>query len=405
MGSLCCKSCLVAETPTSPASAPMNQHQAHNQLGEGEGEGAVSTASQPYRLSSLSSLHPHSSIASVSSQQALVALVGDAESASQPSPSVSFVLTAEQQHSAAAEPFNVPTSPIAPQVLIPPLLQLDGFGSMDRLARRVLSSVSRDVSFTDRSSHADDTASNPLSPVMCLQHLERGEDEVGNKVINGYTMITTIGVGSYGKVKLGISNTNEDECVAIKILRRNKRNTGLDDIRREIEIMEKVNHPNLVKLTAVIDDPTVDKMYMVMEYVGGGTLMKNFVLRPPHQPFDAAMFRTRFLDVLHGLQYLHNHNVVHMDIKPENILVGEDGTCKLADFGVSTILQANFERDEDVLESMKGTPMFHAPEVVQGVPFHGKATDVWALGVTMYMCVYGRSPFSGASSSSHRYLR
>eukprot|EP00760_Papus_ankaliazontas_P009176 PhM_4_TR13977/c4_g7_i3/m.15593/K07359/CAMKK2; calcium/calmodulin-dependent protein kinase kinase 2 len=233
----------------------------------------------------------------------------------------------------------------------------------------------------------------PQAPVQFVTELIRGLDADGNKVVNNYVVLGELGTGSYGKVKLAIDMVTQ-QTVAIKVLNRTrlKKIGAHDSIHREISVMESMRHPNIVRLLSVIDDPSAEKMYLVMEYLPCGTLNED-IERASMDDFDILTFRRRFLDVLHGLQYLHNHNVVHMDIKPENILVGEDGTCKLADFGVSTILQANFERDEDVLESMKGTPMFHAPEVVQGVPFHGKATDVWALGVTMYMCVYGKSPF------------
>eukprot|EP00759_Apiculatamorpha_spiralis_P031930 PhF_6_TR33634/c0_g1_i2/m.49147 len=87
-----------------------------------------------------------------------------------------------------------------------------------------------------------------------------------------------------------------------------------------------------------------------------------------------------------------------MDIKPENILVGADGTCKLADFGVCTILSENFaleDTSKDILHTQNGTPTFFAPEMLCGDGFHGCATDVWALGVTLYVLVYGHLPFEG----------
>eukprot|EP00759_Apiculatamorpha_spiralis_P031932 PhF_6_TR33634/c0_g1_i4/m.49149/K00908/CAMKK1; calcium/calmodulin-dependent protein kinase kinase 1 len=87
-----------------------------------------------------------------------------------------------------------------------------------------------------------------------------------------------------------------------------------------------------------------------------------------------------------------------MDIKPENILVGADGTCKLADFGVCTILSENFaleDTSKDILHTQHGTPTFFAPEMLCGDGFHGCATDVWALGVTLYVLVYGYLPFEG----------
>eukprot|EP00760_Papus_ankaliazontas_P021791 PhM_4_TR18737/c7_g2_i1/m.65852/K07359/CAMKK2; calcium/calmodulin-dependent protein kinase kinase 2 len=169
----------------------------------------------------------------------------------------------------------------------------------------------------------------PTGPKI-ITEVVKHRDGDGNKVINNYVVITEIGRGSYAKVKLAI-NTNDETPVAMKVLRRHrKRVEHMEAVRKEIEIMSKRQHPNIVALHAVIDDPNSEKVYMVLEYVPGGTLTdlvaerKESAVATAAATFDAATFRTRFLDVLHGLQYLHNHNVVHMDIKPENILVGED---------------------------------------------------------------------------------
>eukprot|EP00760_Papus_ankaliazontas_P021795 PhM_4_TR18737/c7_g3_i1/m.65854 len=162
-----------------------------------------------------------------------------------------------------------------------------------------------------------------------VSELIRSRDDFGHKNLNEYAVIADLGHGSYAKVKLAI-DTTVDRPVAIKILRRGTKPKDADVIQQEITVMQRLHHPNIVALHAVIDDPNSEKVYMVLEYVPGGTLTdlvaerKESAVATAAATFDAATFRTRFLDVLHGLQYLHNHNVVHMDIKPENILVGED---------------------------------------------------------------------------------
>eukprot|EP00760_Papus_ankaliazontas_P027894 PhM_4_TR3461/c0_g1_i1/m.60260/K07359/CAMKK2; calcium/calmodulin-dependent protein kinase kinase 2 len=224
-----------------------------------------------------------------------------------------------------------------------------------------------------------------------------GYDADGNKTLNQYAIIGELGRGAYGKVKAAIDTTTE-QIVAIKILRRCTSRRGLavlESQRREVAVMEKLYHPNLVRLISVVDDPGAAKLYLVMEHVGGGTLQK--AIANSGERFNAITCRSQFLDVLHGLQYLHNKNIVHMDVKPENILICEDGSTKLSDFGVSAMIDGNFECDEDVMHNVKGTPMFHAPEVVRGDPFHGKANDVWAFGVTLYFSVYGTMPFSNST--------
>jgi [calcium/calmodulin-dependent protein kinase] kinase len=91
---------------------------------------------------------------------------------------------------------------------------------------------------------------------------------------------------------------------------------------------------------------------------------------------------------------VHHNHVVHRDIKPANLLLGCDGRLRIADFGVSS----EFHEAEDVvLENTVGTPAFHAPEVLCGDTFHGKAADIWAMGITLYFFVYGVLPFNDAN--------
>jgi [calcium/calmodulin-dependent protein kinase] kinase len=174
-------------------------------------------------------------------------------------------------------------------------------------------------------------------------------------------------------------------------------------VRQEIEIMQSLRHPNLVKLHSVIDDASSSKLYMILEYLQGGTLCTSPTLSDPRTSkntvcdVDIQRIRSQFLDVLHGLEFLHRRNVVHMDIKPENILLDVNGNCKLADFGVCQVLSDKVEQDEDILRNVQGTPLFFAPEIVQGVPYHGKAADVWALGVTLYIALYQSLPFEGTT--------
>jgi serine/threonine protein kinase len=104
---------------------------------------------------------------------------------------------------------------------------------------------------------------------------------------------------------------------------------------------------------------------------------------------DISVLRTNIHDMLCGLAFLHKNNIHHRDIKPENVLMGKDGECKLADFGVSSLL----DPDVDIVSTRDGTPLFFAPEMVKGTSYHGKPCDVWALGVTIYILAFNRKPF------------
>eukprot|EP00759_Apiculatamorpha_spiralis_P043289 PhF_6_TR40776/c2_g1_i6/m.61524/K07359/CAMKK2; calcium/calmodulin-dependent protein kinase kinase 2 len=315
-----------------------------------------------------------------------------------------------------------------------------------------------------------------------VSNLIRSCDEEGNKVLNEYATVATLGRGAFGKVKLAI-DVNTSEPVAIKILHRRRLETTVlsrsvtvtsgefmsdsildqhddddtddggdhqqsppptsdsegDDIfgddrqqsamttaiqlvRQEIKIMSKLSHPNLVSLKAVIDDDEAEKLYMVLEYMSGGVLGStpdpSCRECPADHHLDVAALRHQFLDVLHGLQYLHRMGIIHMDIKPENVLLDSDGVCKLADFGVSTIITENFSKSnlkkstnssstttscDDRMKGAGGTPLFFAPEILTNQRvFHGRSTDVWAFGVTLYLSVYGVTPFAACSPDEYR---
>lgn len=122
---------------------------------------------------------------------------------------------------------------------------------------------------------------------------------------------------------------------------------GEQDIRREVAIMKKLEHPNVVRLVEVIDDPSYRKIYLVQELVAGGP-----VHRSGAEPLAQERARQLFRGMLSGLEYLHAQHIVHRDIKPENVLVTGDGTAKITDFGVSRTLAS----DSEMLDEAKGTP-------------------------------------------------
>eukprot|EP00759_Apiculatamorpha_spiralis_P011568 PhF_6_TR18915/c0_g1_i2/m.27631 len=243
-----------------------------------------------------------------------------------------------------------------------------------------------------------------IAEVVTVKELVRSMDGDGNKVINEYAVLGTLGQGSFGKVKLAF-HTETDQPYAIKILQRSrfKSSVGMAALKQEIEIMSTFKHPNLTQLHRVINDESASKIYLVMEYMGGGVLcaiptdtMTIDIASQYNEALDMDKIRTHFKDILDGLVYLHRHNVLHMDIKPENVLLDEEGVCKLADFGVSRILEQT-STDEDLAQSTRGTPMYFAPEMLKGSQFHAKPCDVWALGVTMFISIYGYRPFRGGN--------
>ncbi|KPP64065.1 calcium/calmodulin-dependent protein kinase kinase 2-like [Scleropages formosus] len=161
----------------------------------------------------------------------------------------------------------------------------------------------------------------------------------------------------------------------------------LERVYQEIAILKKLDHPNVVKLVEVLDDPSEDHLYMVFELVKRGPVMEV----PTDKPLNEEQARFYFQDLLRGIEYLHYQKIIHRDIKPSNLLVGDDGHIKIADFGVSN----QFEGTDALLTSTVGTPAFMAPETLCETRknFSGKALDVWAMGVTLHCFVFGVCPF------------
>ncbi|KAG4416436.1 hypothetical protein IFR04_010414 [Cadophora malorum] len=162
-------------------------------------------------------------------------------------------------------------------------------------------------------------------------------------------------------------------------------------IKEEIAIMKKLNHPNLVSLIEVLDDPEEDSLYMVLEMCKKGVVMK-VGLNEKADPYDRESCRHWFRDLILGIEYLHAQGVVHRDIKPDNLLLTEDDVLKIVDFGVSEM----FEKASDMMTAKSaGSPAFLPPElcVTRHGDVSGKAADIWSMGVSLYCLRFGRIPF------------
>lgn len=209
--------------------------------------------------------------------------------------------------------------------------------------------------------------------------------EGGNVIrIGHYVLGETLGTGTFGKVKLGRHQIT-NHLVAVKMMNREKIKAldVVSKIRREIQNLKLFSHPHIIKLYQVISTPT--DIFMVMEYVAGGELFDYIVKKGRLREEEARRF---FQQIISGVAYCHRHMVVHRDLKPENLLLDTHNNVKIADFGLSNMMQ-----DGEFLRTSCGSPNYAAPEVISGKLYAGPEVDIWSCGVILYALLVGSLPF------------
>ncbi|XP_047326228.1 CBL-interacting serine/threonine-protein kinase 12-like [Impatiens glandulifera] len=205
-------------------------------------------------------------------------------------------------------------------------------------------------------------------------------------LLGRYEMGKLLGHGSFAKVYLA-RNVKTDELVAIKVIDKDKILKGglIAHIKREISILRRVRHPNIVQLFEVM--ATKAKIYFVMEYVRGGELFNKVA----KGRLKEEVARKYFQQLISAVSFCHTRGVFHRDLKPENLLLDENGDLKVSDFGLSAV--SDQIRQDGLFHTFCGTPAYVAPEVLARKGYDGAKVDIWSCGVILFVLMAGYLPF------------
>jgi calcium-dependent protein kinase len=226
---------------------------------------------------------------------------------------------------------------------------------------------------------------SPISHTVVLDGKSNAE------IHKHYKFLRVIGHGQFGVIRAAVAKKNKSgQKFAVKSIPKAKISVDLKMMLRELEILESVDHPNIIKLYETYEDSLY--LHMVMELCTGGNMLERIAQTGTHSEHEAA---DKLGKLCLAVNHLHELYICHRDIKPENCMyVSEDSSAeiKLIDFGLSNKFGST---DIERMYSFVGTPYYMAPEVPRGN--YSKECDIWSLGVFLYKLLSGRQAFASSN--------
>ncbi|KAK7861668.1 hypothetical protein R5R35_005350 [Gryllus longicercus] len=233
------------------------------------------------------------------------------------------------------------------------------------------------------------SAGNRSGSVSVLSQCE--DEQTSGEYGEHYSTLQQIGKGAFGYVKMAFRN--EDGLLVItKFIQKQKvhQQSWVDDptlgrkVPLEISLLTTLKHPNIVQVLDVFENAKF--FQLVMEKHGAGMDLFEFIDRKPY--LDESLNSYIFRQIVSAVDYLHSLNILHRDIKDENVIINERFHAKLIDFGSAT-----FMSEGRLFSTFYGTVEYCSPEVLAGNKYEGPELEMWSLGVTLYVMTFGENPF------------
>lgn len=265
----------------------------------------------------------------------------------------------------------------------PNLPPQDGTGFFDD------DSVDLDQTLTSDMTHSTlDSDSRAGSACTSISNQSNAEDTIQWKKGN------VLGKGAFGVVWCGL--TSEGQLIAVKQIELNtsdkdKAKREYEKVQEEVDLLKLLNHKNIVGYLGTSLEEEESVVSIFMQFVPGGSIAS---ILARFGALDEAVFRRYTKQILEGVSYLHKNDVIHRDIKGGNVMLMPNGIIKLIDFGCAKRLCINLSMGQSqILKSMKGTPYWMAPEVVNETG-HGKKSDIWSVGCTIFEMATRKPPWA-----------
>ncbi|KAI9203653.1 kinase-like domain-containing protein [Polychytrium aggregatum] len=234
-------------------------------------------------------------------------------------------------------------------------------------------------------------------------HIDSGAAQVRSKGPILWYQGDRLGKGSFGTVYLGL-NMRTWEFMAVKTIDMpasisDKKLSIVEAVEKEVELLKTLHHINVVRYYGC--EMTDCSFNIFLEYVPGGSIQS---VLAKCGPFSEPLIKSMTVQILYGLEYLHSEGIIHRDIKSENVLLDLEGVVKITDFGVSKKNRSALPYRRASRMSMKGTPNWMAPEVVNNKKGYSAKVDIWSLGCVVIEMATGERPWSQCDADFQVYF-